>query len=293
MYFISDFWNILFADDTTLYNADSSLDCLISRFKLEFEKVSGWISYNRLYINWSKTKFMIISKNNIGYFTENITLAGNLVEVVFDFKLLGCTLDNKLTFVKHVDILTTNINAKLFAIKNIFYLSADINFKTFIQPHFDYCFSLFIYMCNTLINKLTKLFNSCLWHLLKINLHDVEQNKQLDILKPYFLLPFKYRLFFRFCLFSYKILNKQILNNILNSLKLNENPCNLREFGRDIYCVPFSGTNKGNKRISIYLTKLVNKILRNSFNLNLIDFENFLLLNIDSLFLKFEKFILI
>ena len=196
----------------------------------------------------------------------------------------------------HVKMLTKAINAKLFSIKNIFYLSANIKlqfFKTFIQPHFDYCFSLFIYMCNTLINKLNNLFNSCLWHLLKINLRGVENSEHLIILKPYFLLPFKYRLFFRFCLFSYKILNNQILNNILISLKLKENPCNLRDFNRDIYCVPFSGTNKGNKRISIYLTKLVNKVLGNSFKSNLINFKNFLLNNITFLFEKFEKFILI
>ena len=64
---------------------------------------------------------------------------------------------------------------------------------------------------------------------------------------------------------AFNLLNKQTLNNILNSLKLNENPRNLREFGRDVYNVPFSGNNKGNsKRISIYLTKLVNEILRNN-----------------------------
>ena len=43
-------------------------------------------------------------------------------------------------------------------------------FKTFLLPHFDYCASLFIYFSNTLINKLKKLYNLCLFVLLRLEL---------------------------------------------------------------------------------------------------------------------------
>ena len=54
--------SILFADDTTLYESSSlSLDDLIKRFSRKFYHLFDWIKYNKLYINWSKTKFMFIT----------------------------------------------------------------------------------------------------------------------------------------------------------------------------------------------------------------------------------------
>ena len=89
-----------------------------------------------------------------------------MIEVFDEFKLLGCFIDDKLSFKKHSSNLKTNVCRKLFAIKNIFFLSFDIKihfFKTFLLPHFDNCASLFIYYSNTLINKLNKLYNLCLF----------------------------------------------------------------------------------------------------------------------------------
>jgi hypothetical protein len=286
---ISKLFSVLFADDTTLSDSHTSLDQLISNFKIEFAKVFEWCTYNRLYINWSKTKIMFISKPN-KMMPLTITLNGQQVEVVSEFKLLGCTIDSKLTFLNHVKILTKVVNTKLFAIKNIFFLSFNIKlqfFKTFILPHFDFCFSLFIYMSSTLINKINKVYNSCIKHLLKIDLHNLDLNEQYSLLKPHFLLPFKFRLFYRISLFCYKILNNQILNVIFSSLILNPNIHNTRESSRHIFCVPFSRSSKCSKRLSIFLPKLVNGVLRYSSNLNLTDFKNYIITNIFTLFEKF------
>lgn len=102
---------VLFADDTTLIDCDSSLKGVIDKFKVKFSLLNIWFGYNKLFINWSKTKFMIIS--NV---TENLTtirLDETEVEVVEDFKLLGITLDNKLSFTNYVNILKSTINKKL------------------------------------------------------------------------------------------------------------------------------------------------------------------------------------
>ena len=153
--FDSDLFSIIFADDTSIYISDYSVDKVISKFKLEFEKSLNWINFNRLYMNLSKTKFMFISRQNL-IFPFNINIQNDCVEVFENFRLLGCIIDNKLTFEKHVEQLVKNVNVKLFAIKKIFFLESSIKLqflKTFLLPHFDYCFLLFIYMKNFLIDR--------------------------------------------------------------------------------------------------------------------------------------------
>ena len=58
-------WNtFLFADDTTSYDDDDDLsyNSLISKLCEKFGILFAWITNrNKLFLNWSKTKFMIIN----------------------------------------------------------------------------------------------------------------------------------------------------------------------------------------------------------------------------------------
>ena len=148
---------ILFADDTSLFWVNESIVKLISCFKQYFSGVFDWIDHNKVFLNWSKTKFIFLNYKNIkklnNSLPKSLEIQENLVELVSDFKLLGCTIDNNLTFEKNFKILKSNICSKLFAIKNLFFLSFDIKlhfFKTF--------------------NNLSKLYNFCLYILLKLDL---------------------------------------------------------------------------------------------------------------------------
>ena len=106
--FINDLLNYLvdvsaklFADDTTLYCSDEKLDSLIQLFEGIIKQLLNWCSRNRLDINWNKTFFMVITNKRIkipGAFTFNdIT-----IKCVNEFKLLGITIDNKLSFDSHI-----------------------------------------------------------------------------------------------------------------------------------------------------------------------------------------------
>ena len=269
---ISKLEAILFADDTTLFLADLSYTKLLSRFREYFKEVFVWINHNKLFLNWSKTKFMIINSKKAGArHPPNIEIENNLIEVVSDFKLLGCTIDDKLHFDKHVKNLKSSVCSKLFAIKNLFFLSFDIKvhfFKTFLLPHFDYCSSLFVYLSNFLVNKLNKLYNLCLYILLRLELNYLTVESQQELLEPLNLMPFKYRLFYRFSLFSHKILNKHFLLNISDLLKPIVKTYSTREKNTNLFEIPLILSKSGAKRISIVLSMMVNKVLRNSTNLS-------------------------
>ena len=165
-------------------------------------------------------------------------------------------------------------------------------FKTFLLPHFDYCASLFIHFNQTQIEKINKIYNLCLYVLLKIELNHLSLEDQQSKLKPLNILPFRYRLLFRFSIFSYKIVNKFILNNIFSLLKPNESVANTRKTSSNLYDVPIVVSNKGSRRISIVLANTMNKVLKTYTNLSFKDFKEAVLSSLSLLYIKFSKFLL-
>lgn len=180
-------------------------------------------------------------------------------------------------------------------IKNLFFLSFQVKvhfFKTFLLPHFDYCASLFIHFNQTQIGKINKIYNLCLFVLLKIELKYESLEDQQSKLKPLNILPFRYRLLFRYSIFSYKIVNKLILNNIFSLLKPIVKVANTRQTSSNLYEVPIIVSNKCSKRLSIVLATMINKVLKTYTNLIFKDFKEAVLSSLPLLYIKFSKFVL-
>ena len=166
MAIISELFTILFADDTTVSESASTIETVVKSFSPKLKNLLEWTSHNRLHINWSKTKCMILTGQKQLNKPSVFKICASEVEIVTEFKLLGVLIDQSLSFDSHINLLKLNVNRKLFSIKKIFFLSKSVKihfFKTFILPHFDYCATLCIFMCKTLISKIEKLFNNCLF----------------------------------------------------------------------------------------------------------------------------------
>ncbi len=128
----------LFADDTTLSHRNKSYSDLLNEFFDDISRLINWCSHNQTDINWTKTKIMFISRkleindNNQRrhiIFPSNIPIDNNNVEVVSSFKLLGVTIDNKLTFSNHIASVRKSVNVKLYSIKKLFYLSFNVKLQ--------------------------------------------------------------------------------------------------------------------------------------------------------------------
>ncbi|CAF1017588.1 unnamed protein product [Brachionus calyciflorus] len=172
--YLSDCSVKLFADDTTIVKVGNDLTNLIDDFITSTEKLNIWCKFNRIDINWSKTKVMFIKNKRGVQIPNSININNNDVEVVNDFKLLGVTIDHKLTFLKHVAELRKSINKRLYSIHRLFYLSYKVRlqfFKSFILPHFDYCMSLYMYFPKRSLQKLANTYNYTIIKLLKIENH--------------------------------------------------------------------------------------------------------------------------
>ena len=93
---------ILYADDTTIYVIGKSLKFLQLKMNADLMNLSQWLVANRLKLNVSKTKCMVLNKE--GLFPEaNIYFGGQKLDTVTTFKFLSINLDNDLSFKSHYD----------------------------------------------------------------------------------------------------------------------------------------------------------------------------------------------
>ena len=130
---LSDINAKLFADDTTLLFSATTVEKCVQQCKTGVARISEWCEYNRLYINWTKTFLMFVSNRRNLEQLKSIDVDGTEILVVQTFRLLGVTLDTKLSFVKHASNIALT-RRKMFALKRIYYLSFEVRvhfLKTF------------------------------------------------------------------------------------------------------------------------------------------------------------------
>ena len=213
--YLKDFMVKLFADDTTIIQTDNNFERLLTNFNQSIKRLVKWCKYNRIDVNWSKTKIMFVSNNKNLNIPNKLSIDNNNVEVVDNFKLLGITIDNKLSFLKYVSELRNSINKRLYSIDRLFYLSHKVRLqflKSFILPYFDYCLCISIYFPKPTIQKLANTYYNCIYKLLKINIpiQTLEDfNKLNNELSKYKLDCFQHRLIKRIARFIFKIYKNQ------------------------------------------------------------------------------------
>ena len=61
---VSNLKTILFADDTVISLSANSMHELTTKINKELESVDSWLKYNKLSLNYSKTQYMLFTKQN-------------------------------------------------------------------------------------------------------------------------------------------------------------------------------------------------------------------------------------
>ena len=156
----------MFADDTSLSYAADSPSELESVINSELESLKTWLITNKLSLNLAKTEFMTIgSSQRITVTHDNmaIKLDGSEINKVETVKSLGVHIDKHLSWSVHVEKITKKIASAIGALKRIRPFittkTAVQVYQALIQPHFDYCCSVWDNFGETLSNKLQKLQN--------------------------------------------------------------------------------------------------------------------------------------
>ena len=131
----------LFADDACLsmeHNDPSTLQLLVNR---ELSKVHCWLDTNKLFINYSKSNFLIFTNKKHNHIFD-LKIGLETIHQKCSTKYLGIILDDKLTWEPHIE----NLKTKLARTCYIFYkLKNYVNENTLkmvyyslVYPHLQY-----------------------------------------------------------------------------------------------------------------------------------------------------------
>ena len=103
----------LFADDINLYNNGPDLPMVIAELQQDVNRVHDFLTERCLHLNASKTEFMILHRSPVDLNQHTLTVGNSTVSSCSSAKYLGLTIDNRLTFFRHIDLLVGKIAGKL------------------------------------------------------------------------------------------------------------------------------------------------------------------------------------
>ena len=128
-----------FADDTTVFASDSDINCVNASVNRELAGVDNWLKTNRLSLNVSKTSYMIISNQENAI---DIKIRETIITKVSTVKFLGVTLDENLTFMDHVNKVTSNISKSVGVMRR---LHCQLPAHVMIKLYYSLVYSLLTY----------------------------------------------------------------------------------------------------------------------------------------------------
>ena len=157
----------MFADDTNVSLASSTLHELENVLNQDLQNLNIWLKVNKLSLNIAKTEYMIIgSRQRLNVNVDgsiNITINDKPVKKVNETETLGMTIDQHLTWGRHVEEISKKISSAIGALKRIRpTITLDVAnkiYKAIIQPHIDYCSTVWEGLGVTLLDKIQKLQN--------------------------------------------------------------------------------------------------------------------------------------
>ena len=152
----------MFADDTSVSYASDSLDEIQNVINSELKNLNSWLIANRLSLNITKTEFMIIGSRQRMNATQNdiaIRIRDREIHRADVVKFLGMHIDRHLSWSEHIHKISKKISSAIGALKRARpFISVQV-YTALIQPHFDYCCSVWDELGSTLATKLQKLQN--------------------------------------------------------------------------------------------------------------------------------------
>jgi hypothetical protein len=112
----------LYADDTEIYASSHNVNDLIDNINYDLNNVTQWMVNNKLQIHPKKSKCMFIAyPYKIKNIPQGITILINNVPVprLNCYKCFGITLDEKLNWEHHIDMIIKKVNAGIAVIKRM------------------------------------------------------------------------------------------------------------------------------------------------------------------------------
>ena len=137
----------LYADDTTLYDIQHSVEDIEKNRQTALRKLYTWCICNGMVLNSAKTKVMLITtyQKRQRLSREELVLKFNTdsLSMITTDKILGVYINNNLTWSDHIKHLTKKISSNIWLLSKIKKFLSQAHrvqfYKSYIQPHIDFC----------------------------------------------------------------------------------------------------------------------------------------------------------
>src|SRR5678815_5408213 len=107
-----DAFSVSFADDTSILINDKNAESLSRKGVDTLTRIMKWIDANKLSLNLSKSSYIIFSNKQI----NDLNIKINNIELnrATNAKILGITIDEKLTFKDHINNLVSRLSRYMY-----------------------------------------------------------------------------------------------------------------------------------------------------------------------------------
>ena len=113
----------MFANDTKILITGSNVQLVERNLNQLAAEVSTWANINRMALNATKTKSMLVSSpqklNTLLSQSLNVAVNDSKVEQVTEAKVLGVTFDHTLSWEGHVETLCKKLNSRITLLRRI------------------------------------------------------------------------------------------------------------------------------------------------------------------------------
>ena len=274
----------MFTDDTTLL---ASSDCanveeLKNTLSSEVSNVNEWATNNKLPLNCSKTKTILIDGPRLRKRLRNedrkleIELKGNTLEQVENVKLLGLELDEELSFDIHIDSLCKKISKRIGILNRIkAYLPRAeriLYYNSLIKPLILYCSVTWTSCCShDNLSKIFRLPKRCA----RVVLDTRQRHDTVDLFNTLGWVPYYIETDIRRCTIAHKRIMGACPLYINDLLRLNNSQHNMNTRGANFTILPtrFNRAKEGGRTFSVTTTKCWNHLplkLRASSSVNIL-----------------------
>lgn len=159
----------MYADDTSIYHFSKDITQLTEAINEDLRKLDTWLKGNKLSLNVTKTHSMLITTKHkkkhleISNQTFQPSIRETRVEVASNTKYLGVQIDENLTWKEQIKTVTAKASRAIGFLKYAKkYLPAGVVktlYSSIVEPHFQYCCSVWGCCNSTDILQLQRLQN--------------------------------------------------------------------------------------------------------------------------------------
>jgi retron-type reverse transcriptase len=241
-----------YADDTQLFISVSQSSAPADLHILEsaLADLSQWLSLNCLALNPEKSDAILLGthqRNNTLSNISHINVAGSTVPLSNYVKLLGVTLDNSLTFHKHVNQVSQSCYYHLKALRHIRHCldnhTASLIAHALISSRLDYANSVLFGAPHYVTHKLQRIQNS----LARIVLQSDSRAHSEPLLRKLHWLPVHSRIRFKLATITYKALSTNTPQYLASRIHYHQPVRSLRSSDQHYLLPTPSSTNFGSR----------------------------------------------